>query len=107
MEFKNVQFQQEIKNLKEQLSILNLKEKRRNTAIIQLTRGYLKDIQHLKEMLHRSDYYKEDDYFEVEYIDACILADDDIRAIVNNKLETLKEQYKRKARNLMKKLKNL
>ena len=72
-----------------------------------MTRGYLKDIQHLKEMLHRSDFYKEDNFFEVEYIDACILADYDIRAIVTNKLEILKEQYNRKARILMKKLKNL
>ena len=58
-------------------------------------------------MLHRSDFYKEDEYFEVEYIDACTLADDNIRAIFNDKLETLKEQYNRKARILMKKLKNL
>ena len=59
-------------------------------------------------MIHRKEYdFNEEDYFEVEYLDSTILADDDIRYIVNNKIESLKEIYNKKTRFLYKKIKNL
>jgi len=38
----------------------------------------------------------EEDYFDVEYLDASLVVDEDIRVIVNNKIETIKEIYNRK-----------
>lgn len=50
-------------------------------------------------MIHRKEYdFVKEDYFEVEYLDSTILADDDIRYIVNNKIESLKEMYNKKTR---------
>lgn len=59
-------------------------------------------------MIYRKEYIvDEEEYFEVEYLDASSIVDEEIRGIVNEKIETLKDSYNRKTRVLYKRIKIL
>lgn len=59
-------------------------------------------------MIYRKEYViDEEDYFDVEFLDASIIVDEDIRAIVNSKIESLKEIYNKKVRFLYRRIKLL
>ena len=56
-------------------------------------------------MIYRKEYIDDEaDYFEVQYLDATTIVDEEVRAIVNQKIEYLKDMYNRKTRVLYKRI---
>ncbi len=90
--------------LEDVIKSLNQKLNLREDTIHGLTTGYLKDVQHLREMVFRSSNFDEHEFYEVQYFDISSTLDEQTAAILNSKIKTLKMAYEEKTRSLVKKL---
>jgi hypothetical protein len=55
-------------------------------------------------MIYRKEYYLDSqEFFEVQYLDESLIVDEEIRKIINDKIENLKDMYNLKAKSMYKK----
>ena len=54
-----------------------------------MTSGYLKDVQHMKEMIYRNKGVEEIQFYEVQYFDMNLIVEDNVRLLLNDKLANL------------------
>ncbi|KAL4435079.1 hypothetical protein ABPG74_003572 [Tetrahymena malaccensis] len=83
---------------------LEFKLKNREETVQVLTTGYVKDIQHMKEMLFRQANLEDLEFYEVQYFDSSSIIDEKTRLILNDKLKDLKIQFDKKTQDLIKKI---
>ena len=69
-----------------------------------ITAGYLKDLQNMREQIYRRDNSEDVDLFEVQYFDISEIEDPSYQALVNNKIADLKSQYEKKSRDHLQKI---
>lgn len=78
-----------------QISTLSKKLKQREDNLKEITAGYLKDLQNMRDQMFKKPS-NQMDFYEVQYFDTSEIEDDRYRDLVNNKLSDLKSQFEKK-----------
>ncbi|KAM3134790.1 hypothetical protein pb186bvf_013115 [Paramecium bursaria] len=95
-----IQLQSQLQQKEKQIQELQQRIKYKEDAIKDITTGYSKDVQHMKELLYRKDNNKQD-IFEVQYFDETDGLDQEQIQMLNKKLEILKAQAEIKIERIM------
>ena len=73
---------------------LNEKLKEKDELIEKMTIGYLKDVQHLRELFVRKDLYPEEDVFDVNFYDYTKTLDPTVNEFLKGKLLELTNSFR-------------
>ncbi|CAK77711.1 unnamed protein product (macronuclear) [Paramecium tetraurelia] len=86
--------------VKEVILPVDEKVRMRDDLIQKMTIGYLKDVQHLREMFVRKDLFPNEEIFDASYYDYTNTLDPIIRQFIYNKILDLTQQFRLQIQNL-------
>ncbi|EAR82981.2 hypothetical protein TTHERM_01044710 (macronuclear) [Tetrahymena thermophila SB210] len=86
----------QIKNLQKELSFANKKLYDMHQQLLDVTTGYIRDVNHFKDLALGHFKLNSEDFFEVKYFDSTQILDEKLRILLNDKIDDMKRQCQKK-----------
>ncbi|KAL4427199.1 hypothetical protein ABPG74_013403 [Tetrahymena malaccensis] len=95
----------QIKNLQKELNFANKKLYDMHQQLLDVTTGYIRDVNHFKDLALGHFKLNSEDFFEVKYFDSTQILDEKLRILLNDKIDDMKRQCQKKLQEIYTKYK--
>ncbi|KAL4465516.1 hypothetical protein ABPG72_001619 [Tetrahymena utriculariae] len=95
----------QIKNLQKELNFANKKLFDMHQQLLDVTTGYIRDVNHFKDLALGHFKLNSEDFFEVKYFDSTQILDEKLRILLNDKIDDMKRQCQKKLQEIYTKYK--